>query len=98
MSDLHLIAATQQQVRYSTQALLNNARNTKYSHSKTKFTKPAPKSESERTYQQLYNQLTESQRSSDTSRVEDIFQSMRESPHINYSLFNCMVSAHIHRT
>jgi pentatricopeptide repeat protein len=81
---------TKSSVRYSTQALLNNARNTKYSHSKTKFTKPAPKSESERTYQQLYNQLTESQRSSDTSRVEDIFQSMRESPHINYSLFNCM--------
>lgn len=87
-----LIANTQQQVRYATQTVLHNARNTKYAHSKSKFTRPAePKSESERTYQQLYHQLTESQRGGDTSRVEQLFQTLRASPHVNYSLYNCMV-------
>lgn len=80
-------------MRYSTQPVLNSARNTRPpAHHKrdAKLTRPAPKSESERTYQQLYTQLTEAQRSADTARTEHIFQSMRDSPHLNYALFNSM--------
>jgi hypothetical protein len=82
------------QVRYSTQPVLNNARTTRppaHHKREAKLTRPAPKSESERTYQQLYHQLTEAQRSADTARTEHIFHTMRDSPHLNYALFNSMV-------
>lgn len=94
VSDLTL----QQQVRFSTQTAnnqLNQARNNRVpTHNKrdSKLTRPVLKSESERTYQQLYNQLTEAQRNNDTARVEQTFNTMRDSPHLNYSLFNSMVS------